>query len=236
MVKKHILVIEDDHAIRLGLVDVLEINGYETSQAKDSNSGLNLALNSSYDLMLLDLVLPGKCDGYEILKEMRLIKPTVPVIILTARGEVADRIKGLKNGADDYVIKPFNARELLARLEAVLRRSPERPTELNNITIPGGYVDLARSVVCFKDSSERELSEKEIQLLSYLGNNSGRVISRAEILSRVWGLNPDSVATRTIDMHVVRLREKLRNDPVQPDVIVTVRGKGYRLGQRQESK
>ena len=132
-------------------------------------------------------------------------------------------------GSDDYVIKPFSVRELLARIEAVLRRSPERPTSIRRVAFAGGMADLERREVRFDDGGRSELSEREHQLLHYLASHSGRAISREEILARVWGLDPAGITTRTIDMHVTRLREKLRDDPERPRVILTVRGRGYML-------
>jgi DNA-binding response OmpR family regulator len=172
------------------------------------------------------LVLPGK-GGLEILKEVRTVRPTLPVIILTARGEESDRVHGLKLGADDYVVKPFSVKELLARVEAVLRRSPERPLDVQQVRFAGGTIDLARSEVRFEDGTACELSQREAELLRYLATNTHRAISREEILSHVWRITPTGVETRTIDMHVARLREKLRDDPTQPRMLLTVRGKGY---------
>jgi DNA-binding response OmpR family regulator len=149
------------------------------------------------------------------------------ILMLTARGDEYDRVLGFEVGADDYVVKPFSVKELLARVEAVLRRSPERPTDVATVAFPGGVADLQRCEVRFDDGKRAELSEKEVELLRYLAQNAGRAISRDEILSRVWRIDPRGGETRTIDMHVARLREKLRDDPHQPRVIVTVRGKGY---------
>lgn len=225
---KRILVVEDDSAIRRGLVDALRFAGYETLEAANGRDGLETALRGSFDLLLLDLILPH-LSGFEILKQARAARPTLPVIILTARGEEADRVQGLRLGADDYVVKPFSVKELLARVEAVLRRSPERPNEVIKIVVPTGVADLARREVRFKDGQRCELSEREAELLRYLAANSGRAISREEILLRVWRLDPKHLETRTIDMHIANLREKLRDDPAEPKVLVTVRGKGYMI-------
>ncbi len=221
-----VLVVEDDAAIRRGIVDSLKFEGYTTFEAGDGATGLDMALGVSCNLILLDLVLP-KRDGLSILKDVRLAKPTLPVIILTARGEEHDRVQGLKLGADDYVVKPFSVKELLARVQAVLRRSPERPMDVDEVKFPGGTADLNRRELRFDEGDRCELSDREMELLRYLAINGGRAISRDEILSRVWGMDPAGVATRTIDMHVARLREKLRDDAQEPKVLLTVRGKGY---------
>ncbi|MDP6380366.1 MAG: response regulator transcription factor [Phycisphaerae bacterium] len=223
---RQILVVEDDAAIRRGIVDALEFVGFRATEAADGDEGLRKVLQSDCDLVLLDLVLPGP-DGLEILGEVRKARPTLPVIILTARGEEADRIRGLRLGADDYVVKPFSVKELLARVDAVLRRSPERPSEVEKVGFPGGVADLSRREVRHEDGSREELTEREVQLLGYLAKNAGRAISRDEILSRLWRINPRGVESRTIDMHIARLREKLRDDPSAPAVILTVRSKGY---------
>ncbi|MCL5098307.1 MAG: response regulator transcription factor [Candidatus Omnitrophica bacterium] len=230
MQTNRVLVIEDDSAIRRGLVDALQFAGYEVLEAANGADGLKQALRAAYDLLLLDLILPGT-SGFEILEAVHDARPTLPTIILTARGEEADRVKGLRMGADDYVVKPFSVRELLARVEAVLRRSPERPEQITKIKLPRGVADLARYEVRFDNGDRNKLSEREVQLLRYLAGNTGRAISRDEILQRVWRLNPKRLATRTIDMHVVNLREKLRDDPVHPKVLLTVRGKGYMFAQ-----
>ncbi len=226
MARTRILVIEDDAPIRRGMVDALAFEGYDTFEAGDGHEGLRAAVQAGYDLLLLDLVLPGP-GGLEILAEVRLTRPTMPVIILSARGEEADRVRGLRLGADDYVVKPFSVKELLARVEAVLRRTPERPRERTSARFPGGVADFGRGEVRFDDGARVGLPERECALLRYLAANAGRVISRDEILARVWRLDPQAVATRAIDMQVARLREKLRDDPAEPRVLVTVRGRGY---------
>ncbi|QDU98480.1 Transcriptional regulatory protein SrrA [Lignipirellula cremea] len=221
-----LLTIEDDAAIRRGIVDSLEYAGYRVLEAGNGPAGLEMAVQQQYDLLLLDLVLPG-LSGMEILKRVRETRPTLPVIILTARGEESDRVDGLRQGADDYVVKPFSVKELLARVEAVLRRSPERPSDLDQVAIPAGVADFARREVRYTDGERVELSEREIDLLRYLATNPQRAIARDELLSNVWRISPRGLSTRTIDMHIARLREKLRDDPAQPQVLLTVRGKGY---------
>jgi DNA-binding response OmpR family regulator len=224
MERPRILVVEDDRSIREGIADALAFHGYSVVQAERGDIGIEKALHGDCALVLLDLVLPV-ADGLAVLREIRKAKPTLPVIVLTARGEENDRVRGLQSGADDYVVKPFSVRELLARVDAVLRRSPERPSDVTRIAIPGGEVDLATREVRFADARD-ELSERETELLRYLAVNPGRIVSRDELLSRVWGVNPRSIETRTVDMTVARLRDKLRD--AEGMLLVTIRGKGYR--------
>jgi DNA-binding response OmpR family regulator len=223
-----ILVVEDDAAIRRGLVDALKFASYAPLEAADGQAGLAAALGAEVDLVLLDVLMP-KMDGFTVLKELRKAKPALPVIVLTAKGEEHDRVKGLKEGADDYVVKPFSATELLARVEAVLRRSAERPRSLGKFTVAGRCIDLERREVVLPDGQREVLSQKEADVVGYLCANRGRAIAREELLSRVWGLDPRGVHTRTVDMTIARLRELLRDDPANPAVIVTVRAKGYML-------
>lgn len=224
--KKRIAVVEDDKSIRRGLVDALTFAGYDVIEAADGKEGMRVAVRVGYDMLLLDLVLPG-ASGMEILAAVRTSRPTVPVIVLTAKGDEIDRVKGLTLGADDYVVKPFSVKELLARIEAVLRRSPERGTDLKRVTFAGGTADLDRREIKFTNGKTCELSEREADILRYVAGNAGRAISRTELLTRVWRIDPEHMETRTIDMHIARLREKLKDDPSDPKIIMTVHGKGY---------
>ncbi|MAT69973.1 MAG: DNA-binding response regulator [Planctomycetaceae bacterium] len=224
MSQRTVLTIEDDAAIRRGIVDALAFAGYEVIEAADGAAGCAAAVRRSVDLVLLDMVLPG-LTGLEILREVRNARPTLPVIILSARGEEQDRVAGLRLGADDYVVKPFSVNELLARVEAVLRRSPGRPRDLEELPLAAGRVDFARCEVAFDDGGRTELTEREVTLLRYLACHAGRAVPREELLENVWQIDARGVNTRTIDMHVARLREKLRDD----GAVVTVRGRGYML-------
>jgi DNA-binding response OmpR family regulator len=230
---RRILVVEDDPAIRRGVVDALRHEGYALTEAGTFEEAVREATRGSHDLLLLDLVLPGG-DGLDVLAEARRGAPDLPVIVLTARGQEEDRIRGLRLGADDYVVKPFSLRELLARVEAVLRRSAERASGPAQVHGPGGVADLRRSEVRRADGGRVELSEREAALLGYLARNRGRVISREELLLRVWRLPASASHTRTIDMTVVRLREKLGDDAEAPRCLVTVRGRGYMLAAQAE--
>ncbi|HYE61913.1 MAG TPA: response regulator transcription factor [Phycisphaerales bacterium] len=223
-----ILVVEDDSAIRRGLVDALTFSGYAPTEAPDGQAGLNAALTTDIDLVLLDVLMP-KMDGITVLRELRKAKPSLPVIVLTAKGEEQDRVRGLKEGADDYVVKPFSATELLARVEAVLRRSPERPSGVKKVCVAGRTIDLERREVVLPGGERAQMSQKEAEVAQYLVANRGRAIARDELLSRVWGLDPRGMHTRTVDMTIARLRELLKDDPADPAVIVTVRAKGYML-------
>jgi len=224
MSKHNVLVIEDDASIRRGLVDALQYAGYGVLQCEDGRKAAPLAIESDIHLVLLDVMLPGR-DGFSILEEIRAAKPTLPVIMVTARGAESDRVRGLSDGADDYVVKPFSALELLARVEAVLRRSPERPADVHTIRCGNCVIDLDRREVMVNGGPAQSLSEREAGILHHLASNRTRAVDRDELLQRVWGLNPSGMETRTVDMHMVRLREKLGD----ADVITTVRGKGYML-------
>ena len=219
-----ILVVEDDSAVRQGVVDALTYAGYAVLSEGDGEVGRATALRANYQLLLLDLVLPG-CSGFDVLEALKSERPGQPVIILSARGEESDRVRGLKMGADDYVVKPFSVRELLARVDAVLRRSTERPAAVQTHDVTGGRVDFSRREIRFEDGNREELSEREAELLRYLVAQSGRAVPRDELLRQVWGLEPKNIETRTVDMHVAHLRQKLRS----PDAVVTVRGKGYMI-------
>jgi DNA-binding response OmpR family regulator len=232
MSQKRILVVEDDAAIRRGLVDAFDFAGYATREASDGAAGLAAALEADCDLVLLDLVLPGR-DGLAILRTLRGVWSPLPVIVLTARGSEDERVRGLDLGADDYVVKPFSIKELLARVEAVLRRVPARPAVVRTVAFTGGEADLNRHEVKFIDGGRSDLSERESELLGYLAAHAGRAVSRDELLARVWGLNPAGITTRTIDMHIARLREKLHDDSAHPRIVLTVRGQGYMLAEER---
>jgi len=224
MPPRTILVIEDDLAIRRGMVAALRYASYEVREAGDGVTGAELALAGGLDLVLLDLVLP-RCDGIEVLRRIRREEPALPVIVVTARGAEEERVRGLELGADDYVVKPFSARELLARVEAVLRRSPERPQAIRHLQLATGEVDLDRGEVRLAAGGCEDLSKLEADVLRYLAKSRDRIVSRDELLVRVWQQKPHLVATRSVDMTIARLRKKLGGR----DVLITVRGKGYRL-------
>ncbi len=221
-----ILVVEDDDAIRRGLVDALAFADFAAIEAVDGESGLATASVGDVDLVLLDVLMP-RLDGFEVLERLREVRPTLPVIMLTARGQEEDRVRGLGLGADDYVVKPFSINELLARVEAVLRRSPARPLPVEALALPGRTIDFARQEVRFEDGERVGLTEQEVRMLHFFASNRGRVVTRDELLQRVYGLDPQGLTTRAVDMRIARLRERLRDPAEAPEVILTARGKGY---------
>jgi DNA-binding response OmpR family regulator len=235
MSDKRVLVVEDDGAIRRGLVDALRFHGYQVAQAADGREGLDLALRPEHDLLLLDLVLPGT-QGLDILREVRLAFPTLPVIILTARGDEADRLEGFRRGADDYVVKPFSIRELMARIEAVLRRSPERAVPVPIVEFGWGRADLATGEIRFDSGEADRLLPLEADLLRYLSASAGRIVSRDEILAHVWHSRLTAEETRTVDVHVARLRDRLRDGSRGAALIRTVRGRGYQFCPGEEGR
>lgn len=233
MKRRRIVVVEDEAPIRRGIVDMLKAAGYEPVEAADGRTGLDQARRLGVDMVLLDLRLP-RMDGTQVLAELRKTHPNRPIIILTARGSEEDRVRGLAGGADDYVVKPFSARELLARIEAVLRRSPERPQPVRRIRAGGHEVDFERREICFANGERAQISEMETAILAHLAANTGRVVSRDELLSCIWGISSESLETRAVDMHITRLRGKLAcpDDDGKIEWVVTVRGKGYTLGRK----
>lgn len=226
MARTTILIVEDDPAILRGVSDALAFKGYAVLTAERGDQGLAAALSGSPDLVLLDVLMP-EMDGFAVLHELRKSRPQLPVIMLTARGAEEDRVRGLNEGADDYVVKPFSATELLARVEAVLRRSAERPTDVRLLRLDDRTVDFERLEIVLRDGEKLRISELEANLIRYLAVNPGRPIERKEMLQHVWGGDTREMETRTVDMHIRRLREKLERDPNSPERIITIRNKGY---------
>ena len=227
----HVVVVEDEPAIRRGVVDALRVSGYEVTETADGEAGLEASLRRGVSLVLLDLLLPRR-DGIEVLTELRQSRPTLPVIVLTARGGEDDRVRGLRLGADDYVVKPFSARELLARVEAVLRRSPGRSDGPNGARLGPARLDFHRREVRWPCGERSELSETETAILTYLLIHRDRTVTRDDLLANVWGIAPHGLETRAIDMHVARLRAKLKDPSGKPtpEAVVTVRARGYMAG------
>jgi two-component system, OmpR family, alkaline phosphatase synthesis response regulator PhoP len=231
-----ILVIEDERDLALGLRANLEVEGYEVAVAHTGEDGLQIADEWAPDLVLLDLMLPG-IDGYETLARIRKSGTDVPVLILTARGEEVDKVRGFRTGADDYVTKPFGVMELLVRIQAILKRAG-RPVQAAPASTDRGRAPKLQRVgraeidaedrVVRRDGAEVALAPKAFDLLLALLSKEGRVISRHELLRDVWGYSA-SVTTRTVDAHIAELRRKLEDDPGEPKHILTVWKVGYRL-------
>jgi DNA-binding response OmpR family regulator len=224
-----VLIVEDNHDLAFGLRNNLEIEGYAVDVADDGPSGLAAARRNPPDLVVLDLMLPGM-DGYRVLRQLREDGMTMPVLILTARGEEADKVRGFRLGADDYVTKPFGVLELLARVEALLRRSRPAagPAGARGVERFGGIeVDAATHSVK-RDGHEVPVTPMEFDLLAALLRRQGAVASRLELLKEVWG-HSSAVLTRTVDTHIGELRRKLERDASAPKHILTVRKAGYRL-------
>ena len=223
-----ILIIEDELTLSFLLHERLEREGYSVTACKDGEQGLAQALREAYDLLLLDIQLPGR-NGFEVCRQLRRHGMNVPVLMLTARGHVNDRVKGLKTGADDYLIKPFEVAELLARMEALLRRANNSPPQLIDSLFCFGsvIVDLRKEEV-LRDGSHVELTAREFELLRYFVSHPDERISRDALLKQVWGYQglPN---TRTVDVHVAQLRQKLETDPKSPRHILTAHRSGYKF-------
>jgi len=221
-----VLVIEDNADLAYGLRNNLEIEGHEVIVAVDGRSGLSAAQSGKIDLVILDLMLPG-LDGFRVLKLLREGDSGTPVLVLTARSEESDKVRGLKLGADDYVTKPFGVLELLARVEALLRRREQAPAIRTIDRFGSIEVDRGARVVR-RDGQPVSLAPRELDLLLALVDAGGAALSRASLMDRVWGYQAD-VLSRTVDTHIAELRRKLEADPATPRHLLTVRKVGYRL-------
>jgi DNA-binding response OmpR family regulator len=221
-----ILIVEDEPNMVAGLRDNFEFEGYEVLSAYDGSEGLEKALASSPDLVLLDVMMP-KMSGLDVCKQLKAKRPSIPIIMLTARGQEIDKVVGLELGADDYVTKPFSIRELVARVKAVLRRSHTLPKEHDRYSFSDVEVDL-RTCQITRAGKQIEFSAMEFELLKYFICNAGEVLSRERLLEDVWGYDRYPT-TRTVDAHLVRLRQKLEPSPEQPRFFLTVHGMGYRF-------
>jgi len=224
-----ILIVEDEKPLRDGLVDLLKAAGHEVEAVGDGSSGLELAVQNPYDLVLLDLMLPGM-DGLEICQRVRRTRPEQPILMLTARGSEDDKVAGFQAGADDYLAKPFGVRELLARVEAFDRRAQTAPTAAEVVAIAGCSFDFGRHEARRGDQST-PLTPREVGILRWLHRHRARAVSRSELLERVWGASGD-LETRTVDMTIAKLRQKIETDPANPLIVVTVTGVGYVWGER----
>ena len=226
--KIRILVIEDEPAIREGLIDVLVYHHYAVESAGDGPTGLAMALSGRFDLVLLDIMLPGM-DGYDVCDRIRAADAEQPVIMLTARTADEDIVQGLRLGADDYVSKPFSIQQLVLRIEAVLRRSQVGIEQARVIALDGLEIDTA-NLNGRGPTGDIAFTRREIEVLGYLALHTDRPVSREELLVKVWGYGKNlELETRTVDIHIAKIRRKIEADPKTPRHLVTVRGAGYRL-------
>lgn len=224
---EHLLVVEDEEDLRMTLSDRLKGEGYVVECAADGAEGLRKATSGSFDLIILDLMLPRK-SGFDVCRDTRKAGVTAPVLMLTARGQLVDKVLGLKIGADDYLTKPFEMLELLARIEALLRRGAGQPQEPAGVQQFGPIQVDFRGTTVFREGRVVPLSAREYRLLRYFVQNRGTTLSREVLLRDVWGYSEDTF-TRTVDVHVGSLRQKLESDPKQPTMIVTIPGLGYKF-------
>lgn len=226
MTKEKVLVVDDEKTLVKALKFNLEKEGFRVEEAYNGEEALKKVAEVEPDIIVLDLMLPG-LDGFEVCRQIRK-KLEIPIIMLTARGEDIDKVLGLELGADDYLTKPFNPRELVARIKAILRRSAAREEGVRkHIQIGNLQIDLLQHRVRIHDS-EIDLTSKEFALLSFLATNAGRVYSREQLLEQVWGYNYYGDA-RTVDVHIRHLREKIEEDPSNPERVITVWGTGYKF-------
>ena len=221
-----ILIVEDDPSIRLGLQRSLGFEGFAVDLARDGEEALARAFDKKPDLILLDLMLP-KVNGFEVCRTVRKYDPTIPIVILSAKGDEGDKVLGLELGADDYVTKPFSIRELVARIKAALRRRRVQSGEVDLFSEGNLKIDFTAQTLSV-DGKDQECTTREFHLLKYLIQNRGRVLSRDQILNKVWGFDYDGTP-RTIDNFVNKLRQKLELDVTNPAWIQTVRGTGYKF-------
>jgi DNA-binding response OmpR family regulator len=225
--RKTILVVDDEPNIVLGLRDALEFEGFRVISAGRGQDGVSLARSELPDAIVLDLMLPDM-NGYAVCEELRRISPHVPIVMLTARSQETDKIRGLNAGADDYVTKPFSVNELIARVRAIFRRTARGSASVREVLeIGDASVNLTSQTVTVR-GTEQVLSFYEVELLRVLAEQAGQPVSRDEILSRVWGLEASST-NRTVDNFIVKLRKKIESSPEKPQHILTVYGLGYKL-------
>jgi two-component system response regulator RegX3 len=228
--KASILVVEDDAAILQGLLDVLVFNGYQTTGVEDGGEGLEKALEERHDLIILDVMLPT-LDGFTICKKVRKEKPNQAIIILTAKGSEDDIVSGFKAGADDYVSKPFALRELMVRVEAVLRRAGKALGD-EQIHSHGIFFD-GKTLQATHNEDVMELTRREMDIILYLHRKKDQIVSKKELLTEVWNYADPDIETRTVDIHMLKLRKKISSLIGDIPFILTVRGEGYRLEPEQ---
>jgi len=228
--KLKILVVEDDPSLLQGLLDVLVFNGYEVTGIDDGKKGLETFHSGIFDLVMLDVMLPGM-DGFEICSEIRKAKENQPILMLTAKGSENDVVHGFSMGADDYVCKPFSLRELLMRVQALLRRTGKikenKILEIDGLSFDSGKLTVAN------EKKETAITRRELELVEFLNNNRERIVPRSELLVEVWNYADGDMETRTVDIHIQKLRKKITDLGYENEFITTIRGEGYRLAERK---
>jgi len=224
--KARILVVEDDAALLRGLLDVLVYNGYEVKGVEDGRRGLDAGIKEAFDLILLDVMLPT-LDGFSICKEVRKKKPGQGIIIITAKGSEDDVVTGFNAGADDYISKPFSLREVMVRVEAVLRRTGKNPGDIE-IRFRDIFFD-GKNLIAEYQNQTMELTRKEMDIIAYLHRHQDRIVSKKELLTEVWHYADADIETRTVDIHMLKLRKKIAQLIGDTPFVNTIRGEGYRL-------
>lgn len=221
-----ILLVEDEPQMQRGLCDNLEFEGHEVTAVGNGNSGLQALLRESFDLAILDVMLP-QMSGFDVVRKAREKGIRIPILMLTAKGEEIDKVLGLELGADDYVTKPFSLRELIARVNALLRRAV--PTDAGDTTMTLGDIAVNFATYCgSKRGKEFSMTPKEFEILKYLWQHRNETVSRDDLLTKVWGYD-DSVSTRTVDNFILKIRQKIEDDYAHPKIIITIHGTGYKL-------
>lgn len=227
--QEKILIVEDEPAILTGIVDLLVGEGFVVNPARDGKEALALYESEKPDLILLDIMIPEK-SGYDVCREIRRKDSNIPILMLTAKGQEIDKVVGLEIGADDYIVKPFGVKELLARVRAALRRSSIKPAKKKDdsaIEFGDIYID-PKTLKGFKKKKEFDVIPREIELLRLFLKHDGEILERFTILNEIWGYQYEGT-TRTLDQHIVKLRQKIENNPSKPKYINTVHGVGYRF-------
>jgi two-component system response regulator RegX3 len=232
-----LLIVEDEEPLLRAIVDEFEAKGFEVDYSWNGSEGLKKALTNTYDLVLLDLMLPG-ANGFEICQQVKEAKPECAIVFLTARSSQEDLIRGLELGADDYITKPFSLKALVLKVEAILRRVGVHFKEDERFVIGGNLLidclnrigrHLLEDQTPDKSRSPITFTQREIEILQHLKQESHRPVSRSELLKEVWGYRRGGLQTRTVDIHVAKLRKKIEPNPKEPEILITLRGSGYRL-------
>ncbi len=223
-----ILIVEDDPSILTGLIDLLTGEGFKVTFARDGIEAINKYNNEKPDLILLDIMIPEK-SGYDVCKSIRSQDPVVPILMLTAKGEEVDKVVGLELGADDYIVKPFGLKELLARIRSALRRIKAKPYKKDDTPISFGdiYID-PKTLKAIKGETDIAITLREIAILQHFIKHEGEVVDRVTLLDEIWGVKYEGT-TRTLDQHIAKLRQKIEDDSVNPKYIITVHGAGYKF-------